>query len=144
MSDTQKSASGRGDFFAVDRRCFAKVCVLGLNAAVAYLVLARFSRRDNVNTSASVHAIETYTGVSRGRAGQALQALVDSGFVNVLQAGTKPRYEITPYAELPGAAPPPMTPEERLVYESIKAGNASVPRGADPLRRTVSLSSVSS
>jgi hypothetical protein len=38
MSDAD-TVSG---FFAVDRRTWAHVCGLGLNAAVAYLVLARY------------------------------------------------------------------------------------------------------
>jgi hypothetical protein len=35
------AGKGQGDFFAVDRRTWARACDLGLNPAVAYLVLAR-------------------------------------------------------------------------------------------------------
>ena len=36
-----------------------------MNCAVAYLVLARFTQRDNRTTSASTHAIETRTGLAQ-------------------------------------------------------------------------------
>jgi hypothetical protein len=38
----------RGGFFAVDRRAWARACGLGMNAAVAYLVLARGTGGDNL------------------------------------------------------------------------------------------------
>jgi hypothetical protein len=40
-------STGCGDFFAIDRRAWACVCGLGLNPAVAYLVMARGSGPDN-------------------------------------------------------------------------------------------------
>lgn len=120
-------AGGQGNFFAVDRRTFARVCTLGINPAVAYVVLARFSGRNNETTDASVHAIEKYTGISRGRARDALQLLVDHGYVQPLQSGTRPRYQLVPFAEVPGAAPPQMSHDQRQVYDRIKAGDWKVP-----------------
>jgi hypothetical protein len=50
-----KKEDGRGDFFAVDRVVWSPVCKLGsINAAVAYLVLARGTGGDNRTTSWSV------------------------------------------------------------------------------------------
>jgi hypothetical protein len=42
-----RSGDGRGGFFAVDRRAWALVCGLGMNPAVAYLVLAHGTGGDN-------------------------------------------------------------------------------------------------
>jgi hypothetical protein len=69
-----------GDFFAIDRRTWARVCGLGMNPAVAYLVLARFTGKTNRTTAASVHAIETYTSISRGRARVAIDKLIQCGW----------------------------------------------------------------
>jgi hypothetical protein len=121
-------ATGKGNFFAVDRRTWAAVCAEGINAAVSYLVLARFSARDNEKTTASVHAVESYTSISRRRSKDAITALCDRGFVRLLNAGTRPLYQLVPFAELPGRAPAPMTPEQRGVYEKIRAGDQSLPR----------------
>ncbi len=57
------TGAGQGDFFAVDRRAWARACALGLNPAVAYLVLARGTSADNRSTTWSAQAIEKYTGV---------------------------------------------------------------------------------
>jgi hypothetical protein len=50
--------------------------ILGLNPAVAYLVLARGSGADNRTTAWSVNAIEGYTGIGRPRAKKAIDALM--------------------------------------------------------------------
>jgi hypothetical protein len=89
-----------GGFFAVDRRCWAKACEAGLNAAAAYLVQARGTGRDQRATAWSVHALETYTGISRSRAKAAIKTLQAAGLTCEAQGGTRPRYEITPWAEL--------------------------------------------
>ena len=47
MADTGKLTG----FFAVDRRTWARVCGLGLNRAVAYLVLARGTGKSNQETA---------------------------------------------------------------------------------------------
>lgn len=84
-----------GDFFAVDRLVWAKACKLGLNPAVAYLVLARFSGRDNATTAASVNAIEKYTGIGRSRAKKAVAELCASTIVRLTKTGSHPRYELS-------------------------------------------------
>src|SRR3954470_23840851 len=69
---------GRGEFFAVDRRAWAKACSVGLNAAITYLVLARGSGGDNRTTAWSTNAVEQRTAMGRHRAKAALKALVDA------------------------------------------------------------------
>ena len=55
-------------FFAIDRGAFRCAAVGGLNAAVAHLVMARGTGRDNRTTQWSVHSIEQRTGISRPNA----------------------------------------------------------------------------
>jgi hypothetical protein len=62
-------------FFAIDRRAWARVCTLGLNMAVAYLVLACGTGGDNRTTKWSDQAIRKYTGLSRGRTDKAMAEL---------------------------------------------------------------------
>src|SRR5262249_25095645 len=78
------SGKGHGNFFAVDRRCFAEAADVGLNAAVAYLVMARFSLRDNRTQRASTKAVETHTSISRQRAKDAIARLEQRGLVSPL------------------------------------------------------------
>lgn len=89
----------RGAFFAIDATRWANVCELGMNPACAYLVLACFSGRDNRTTAASVHAVETYTQISRSRARAAIDALVSVGHVRRTRAKPLPRYDLPPARE---------------------------------------------
>jgi hypothetical protein len=104
-------------FFAVDRRSWARVCGLGLNPAVAYLVLARGTGKSNLETAWSVMAIENYTGISRGRAHDAVSALVKDGVVRKLREGTRPKYELVPWHLLPGKHTRPVTDAEESVIK---------------------------
>jgi hypothetical protein len=118
MTEEPLSESSQGDFFAVDRRSWAAACGLGMNAAVAYVVLARFSQRDNRTTAASVHAVETYTGIARGRSRMAIDALIQGRLVRQLRDGTRPLYELVPFADVREA----MSDRERALYERLAAG----------------------
>lgn len=109
-------------FFALDARNWARVCGLGLNPAVAYLVLARGSGRDNRTSAWSVNAIEKYAGVSRGRANTALQQLIAAGAVEQLRGGTYPKYGLKPAANVPGALTPAHSPTDAALVERIKQG----------------------
>ena len=52
-------------FFRIDRRTWAKVCELGMNPAVAYLVLACGTGKDHRGTSWSVQAaVKKYTAIA--------------------------------------------------------------------------------
>ena len=70
--------SKRGNFFAIDRRCWARVCMLGLNEAVAYLVLACGTGADQRTTFWSCKAVATHTGLHWRRAHAAIAALISS------------------------------------------------------------------
>ena len=62
-------------FFAIGPNEWAKACGLGLNPAVALLVLARGSGRDNITTAWSAEAIAKHTGMSWRRAKAAIDTL---------------------------------------------------------------------
>ena len=115
-----------GNFFAIDRRTFAHLCKFGMNAAVAYLVLARGTLRDNRTTNWSVQAIENYTGISRSRSGGAIKVLCDAGVVvRVNGDNVRPRYHLIPACEIPGteAYPRPELDQwERRVVEKVRSG----------------------
>lgn len=102
--------SARGDFFAIDRRTWERVCRAGMNPACAYLVLACFSARDNRRTNASVQAVEKYTSISRSRSRLALEAILGKGYVQQTRRGLHPRYDLLPAAELPGVISTPPRP----------------------------------
>ena len=102
---------GRGEFFAVDRRCWGAVCGLAGDvppeyAAAAYLVLACFSDGSNTISTASANAVEKYADLTPGRATKAIKALVDAGAVEALpvegsaKAGPRvPRHRLRPWSE---------------------------------------------
>jgi hypothetical protein len=115
------SNEGHG-FFAVDVRTWPRVCGLGLNPAVAYLVLARGTGKSNRETAWSVQAIETHTGISRGRAHKAVSTLIEDGVVRKLRDGTRPRYELVPWHLVPGTDPRPVTLSEESVLQKVMAG----------------------
>jgi hypothetical protein len=118
MADADKTDG----FFAVDRRTWARVCGLGLNPAVAYLVLARGTGKTNRETAWSVMAIENYTGISRSRAHNAVSALVEDGVVRKLRSGTKPKYELVPWHLVPGTDPRPALSsyEQKIVDKALQ------------------------
>jgi hypothetical protein len=123
MSERKQGANG--GFFGIDARIWPKVCSLGMNEAVAYLVLARGTGPDNRTTAWSVEAIERYTGVSRGRAKAAVKRLQDEGLIGSLRSGSNPKYDLIPFGELPGADPrPPLTFSEKCVLDRVQRGLA--------------------
>jgi hypothetical protein len=90
------SNSGRGHFFAIDQRNWAKAWDCGVNEAVAYLTLACGTGRDNRTTSWSSEAIHKYTGVAWSRGKQAIENLCRAGLIGRAEAHTrqKPRYAL--------------------------------------------------
>jgi hypothetical protein len=77
-------SSKSGDFFAISKSEWARLfaSTSGINAAVAYLVLARFTAADNLTTNAGVHAIEKHTGIGRLRAGVAMKTLIEKKMIS--------------------------------------------------------------
>ena len=95
FTDRLKTKTEASKIFAIDRRLWGLACDLGLNAAVAYLVLACSSGADNRTTSWSAKSIEEYTGIGRIRAPRAIEALKDAGLLTQIKSGTRPRYVLS-------------------------------------------------
>jgi hypothetical protein len=96
----EPNSRGAG-FFAVDRRNWARICDSGtINEAVAYLVLAQGTGRDNSCTSWSVTSLKTYAGISWDRGTRAIAGLISKRFIEPTEKSTKgrPRYRIVPAA----------------------------------------------
>jgi hypothetical protein len=69
-------------FFHIDRRTWASICDLQkMNLAVAYLVLATGTGAANNVTKWSAKAVETWTGMRRLKAREAIEELVKLGYV---------------------------------------------------------------
>jgi hypothetical protein len=96
MVDDNVINLGRGEFFAVDRRAWAKACDLGINAEVSYLVLARGSGADNRTTSWSAEAINDRTALPWRKAKETIAALIKEGLVRQDAGGKRPRYHLLP------------------------------------------------
>lgn len=122
MSDEGTKGKTREGFFAVDGNVWGRVTRLGANHGAAYLVLARGTGPDNRTSSWSVNAIETYTGLSRGRARDTLRQLQDAGFVVETRGGTFPRYDLVPAAALHDNRPPLDDYSRLYVFDKVKAG----------------------
>jgi hypothetical protein len=119
----EQAAPAKTGFFAVDRRIWAKLCVPGMmNEAVAYIVQARGTGRDNRTTTWSVESVERYTGISRHRAAAAVKNLQQE-FTRLLRGGTKPKYELVPFNALPGADPrPALSYHEKMALDRVQRG----------------------
>jgi hypothetical protein len=111
-------------FFAIDRRAWARVCGLGLNTAVAYLVVACGTGGDNRTTKWSDQAIRKYAGLSRGRTDKAMANLKASGLVREDEGGTRPRYYLMPAHEVPGCEGhvPALSDAERRALAELEPG----------------------
>ncbi len=113
----------RGELFLIDHCRWPKICELGLNAAIAYLIMARGSGPDNCSTAWSANAIEKRTGISRKRAGEAIKQLISRNHLKVVNGMARPQYKIVhasqprwvflPNALIDGAATE-LPPIERL------------------------------
>ena len=127
MADNGKGAG----FFAVDRRTWARVCGLGLNSAVAYLILARGTGKSNQESAWSVQAIETYTGISRSRARAAISELLNDGAVRKLRDGTRPKYELAPWHVIAGTDPRRHSPSASSRLLIRRSGGRKSRRGIE-------------
>lgn len=125
--------SERGNFFGIDQTGWAAVCGLGsINAAVAYLILARGTLGDMRSTSWSVNAIEAYTGIARPRAQIAIKVLSDAGLAEQTKAGKRPSYRL--YL--------PETPAWIWLPNSIVDGAAGETAPVERIRQTQSLAAL--
>jgi hypothetical protein len=92
-----------GGFFAIDRRIWADVCnKRNVNNAVAYLVLAQGTGRDNGTTAWAATSVKKYAGISWIRATECVHSLIEGAYLKVGEAHTKtkPRYEILSWTEI--------------------------------------------
>jgi hypothetical protein len=77
-------------------------------------------------------AIENYTGISRGRAHDAVSALIEDGVVRKLREGTRPKYDLVPWHLVPGDDTRPVTDAEQSVIKKVMLGKEiSVSQRAD-------------
>jgi hypothetical protein len=88
-----KARSEKGEFFMFDRRLFSEACKLGLNAGIAYLLIAR-GAGCRPTARWSVNALEHYTGMGRPRAKAAIAKIVGHGLLNLEKSGKRPVYGI--------------------------------------------------
>lgn len=84
----------KGNFFAIGSREFDQACKLGMNQAVAFLVMARGTGRDNSTTSWSALSVFNHSGISRRRAQAAIESICSSGLAEIIQTGKNPRYKL--------------------------------------------------
>lgn len=84
----------KGNFFAIGAKEFAQACELGIRPAVALLVMARGTLKDNATTSWSAQSVFNYTGMAWRRAQSAIELLIEEGLVEQLKEGKKPRYKL--------------------------------------------------
>lgn len=133
--DVIRAKDGRGGFFAVDRRAWHLVSGLGLNPAVAYLVMARGTGGDNRTTKWSTNSIEKHTGIARSRCKAAVEALEKVGAVWRDPASKRdhPHYKLVPAHEVPsceGFSPSALDAEHARVHEALGDGWTETPKSA--------------
>jgi hypothetical protein len=87
------------DLFLIDHNKWPEICKMGMNAAVAYLVLARGSGPDNSSTSWSANSIEQRTGISRKRAGEAIKLLGNRNQLSQSGTRARPQYKLSHTAQ---------------------------------------------
>src|SRR5262245_28374728 len=119
LAGQEKLTKKSPGFFAVDLGAFRCAAVGGLNSAVAYLVMARGTGRDNRTTQWSANAIEQRTGMSRPNAKKAVEDLDTRGISRKLRDGKHPVRELALGHQIPGG---PFTIQEQEVLAAIRAG----------------------
>ena len=114
----------KGNFFRVDRRTWSAVCGLGMNPAVAYLVLAQGTDANNRLTRWSTTSLKTYAGMTWERGRLAIEQLVESEFIRYAKDHTRarPRYQLPTWQEVLSARPARADDYDRKIYDDIKVG----------------------
>lgn len=95
-TNDKKISGNQAGFFAIEKLRFERTCELGMNAAVAFLVICCGTGKDNKESKWSINAIEKYTGISRGRAKKAVQLLLREGLIKLVKGktGAHPCYQV--------------------------------------------------
>lgn len=95
----------KGQFFQICKRSWDRMTdKVGVNAAVAYLIMASGSDKTNQHTSWSVAAIDRYTGMGKRRAKLAIEALCGAELIRMTKGEhpqSHPRYDIIIQAKEP-------------------------------------------
>lgn len=91
MPEAKKSKNG---IFIVGKQEFITACGIGMNAAVALLIMARGSQGNNRTTSWSCKAISERAGITRAKADKAVNLLIEHGLVEKIKEGSRPQYRI--------------------------------------------------
>lgn len=87
-------AKGNKGIFIVGKAEFIAACGIGMNAAVALLIMARGSQGNNRTTSWSCKAISERAGITRARAKKAVEQLIQHGLAQKTRGGTNPQYHL--------------------------------------------------
>jgi len=121
------SEPGQG-FFAVDPISAECAFQRGMNAGIAYLVLARFSQRDNVITGAGAQAVRKYGGMSQYRSQRAILDLEHTGLLSPV--GQAYRRSLTMLSEV--AHQGKITDRQAEVIRRVANGTDPIHRSRDP------------
>ena len=108
-------------FFAIGLAEWRYACEIGLNPAVAFLVMACGTGRDNQTTAWSANAVQEYGGIRWERAKPAIEQLVKAGLATLAESSTKarPRYKLKISEDriwLPKNVVMPLACEEPIVH----------------------------
>lgn len=92
----QKTRTLVDGFKGYDETLFLKACDIGLNAAVAFIVLCRGTGRDKSTTSWSANSVTTYGSMGRTNAQKAVASLLEHEIIRYGDKSTpaKPRYKV--------------------------------------------------
>ncbi|TQK00162.1 hypothetical protein [Herbaspirillum sp. SJZ107] len=108
-------------FFAIGLAEWRQACEIGLNPAVAFLVLACGTGPDNRTSAWSANSVQTYGGIRWERAKPAIDQLIKAGLVTLAESSTKarPRYKLKLSEDriwLPKNIVMPLAGEEPIVH----------------------------
>lgn len=121
---TAAKKDGRGEFFAIDHRLWPKVCALGMNEAIAYLVLARGTGGDNRTSFWSVNAIEQRTNISRDKAKKAVLSLRLAGLIEKDGSPRRPQYRIEPMSKAGADIKSDLSTDEEKMLSAFRGEKA--------------------
>src|SRR5215207_5992005 len=126
------SEPSKGRFFAVDWRAVEDATRYGdgVNTALAYITLARFTGRSQRSTTAGATAIRKALGLTMGRADLALKTIERAGLISPVTKGTA--RTITLWWQV-AAARANLTTRQKGVLERVTSkGSAPITTGTDP------------
>jgi hypothetical protein len=112
------------NFFRLDRRIWDAVCRLGMNPAVAYLVLAQGTDASNRFTKWSATSLKTYTGMGWERAKPAIEQLIAQGLLRYAKEHSrfKPRYDLPTWEEILAFRASRGNAYDLMIYKEIRTG----------------------